>query len=159
MAAFARPKEEALSACLVLQATTVHLITSCMLSDVWKAISVRCQILRGCWVSLAWSRIACSWSGISLSANRNDFSVPIFLDGRHRKTAGSCLLDVLAPSSHHRASALDLIRSVVSAANHVPVYVGKRYFDQFKALWPPQPRALSIWRNEATTIGRVRTSR
>ncbi len=35
MGAFARPKGEALSACLALQAITGHLITSCMLSGVW----------------------------------------------------------------------------------------------------------------------------
>lgn len=67
-----------------------------------------------------------------MSAYRNDLAVSIFLDRRYRQISGGCLLDVLAPPGHHRASALDVIRSVVSAANLVLVDVGKRYFDQFR---------------------------
>lgn len=39
---------------------------------------------------------------------------------------------MLAPPSHHRASALDVVRPVVGAANLVLVDVGKCYLNQFR---------------------------
>ena len=63
------------------------------------------------------------------SPYRHDIAVPGVIDGSCRQTARCCFLDVLTPPSHHRTSALDVVRSVVSASNFVLVDMRQRDFD------------------------------
>ena len=67
-------------------------------------------------------------------AYRYNFQTSGCLKCRDGQATSGSLLNVVAPPVHHGPSALNVIRSVVGAANLVLVDVGKCYFDQF---WIP----------------------
>ena len=69
---------------------------------------------------------------LTRSAYRDDFFVPVLRQRRHREIAGGGLLDVLAPPGHHRASAFNVVGSVVGAPHFVLVDMCERNLNQFR---------------------------
>ena len=68
------------------------------------------------------------------SPYRHDVVVPGLIDRRCRQVSSGRFLDVLTPPSYHRAPALDVVSSVVSASDFVLVDMRQRDFDQLRIL-------------------------